>query len=104
MDLSDVSIDVLVAEVKRRLDCQTKPEKRVILVGMSSPHFPCHAKQKTDRAFSISAELQQLGERLRLAGCLASDWVDQSCLAGPGSLAGVIAHPLVSLAWCTMQR
>ena len=33
MDLSDVSIESLMKEVQRRLECQTKPEKRVILVG-----------------------------------------------------------------------
>lgn len=33
MDLTDVTTETLMAEVKRRLDCQTKPEKRVILVG-----------------------------------------------------------------------
>jgi hypothetical protein len=33
MDLSEVSIGDLMAEVKRRLDCQTKPEKRIVLVG-----------------------------------------------------------------------
>lgn len=33
MDLSEASIEDLMAEVQRRLDCQNKPEKRVILVG-----------------------------------------------------------------------
>mmetsp|Transcript_23905 Transcript_23905/g.28929 ORF Transcript_23905/g.28929 Transcript_23905/m.28929 type:complete len:238 (-) Transcript_23905:249-962(-) len=33
MDLSDISTENLMAEVARRLDCQTKPEKRIILVG-----------------------------------------------------------------------
>lgn len=31
--LADVDTEVLVAELKRRLDCQTKPEKHVILIG-----------------------------------------------------------------------
>jgi len=33
MDLSNISTDALMAEMKRRLDCQNKPEKRIILVG-----------------------------------------------------------------------
>eukprot|EP00892_Ulva_mutabilis_P001065 jgi/Ulvmu1/1095/UM106_0011.1 len=33
MDLSEASIEDLMAEVQRRLECQNKPEKRVILVG-----------------------------------------------------------------------
>ena len=33
-DLSEVSVDELLAEVQRRLACQTKPEKRVILIGV----------------------------------------------------------------------
>ncbi len=35
--LAEVDTDVLVAELKRRLDCATKPEKHVILIG---PHPP----------------------------------------------------------------
>lgn len=31
--LADVDTEVLVAELKRRLECQTKPEKHVILIG-----------------------------------------------------------------------
>ena len=37
MDLSEVSVDELLAEVQRRLECQTKPEKRVILIGAVVP-------------------------------------------------------------------
>ena len=33
VDLSEVSVDDLLAEVQRRLDCQLKPEKRLILIG-----------------------------------------------------------------------
>ena len=33
MDLTDVPIDQLVAEVSRRMHCLDKPEKRVIMVG-----------------------------------------------------------------------
>lgn len=32
-DLSEVSTEDLVAEVKRRIECSLKPEKRVILIG-----------------------------------------------------------------------
>jgi cytidylate kinase len=32
-DLAEVSTDALMREVQRRLDCQSKPDKRVILVG-----------------------------------------------------------------------
>ena len=35
-DLSEVSVDDLLAEVQRRLACQSKPEKRVILIGAVS--------------------------------------------------------------------
>ena len=39
-DLSEVSVDELLAEVQRRLVCQTKPEKRVILIGaVAAPLF-----------------------------------------------------------------
>ena len=44
MDLSDVSIESLMKEVQRRLECQTKPEKRVILVGAL-----LHVLQHVDR-------------------------------------------------------
>ena len=33
MDLVDVSTEALMREVQRRLDCQTKPDKRLILIG-----------------------------------------------------------------------
>jgi adenylate kinase len=33
MDLSEISTASLMKEMQRRLDCQTKPEKRIILVG-----------------------------------------------------------------------
>jgi len=33
-DLSDVPTEDLVKEMQRRLSCQTKPEKHVILIGM----------------------------------------------------------------------
>ena len=32
-DLSEVPVAELMAEVRRRLECQDKPEKRLILVG-----------------------------------------------------------------------
>ena len=37
MDLTDVSMETLLGEVRRRLECQMKPEKRVILVGARPP-------------------------------------------------------------------
>lgn len=40
MDLSEASVEDLMAEVQRRLECQSKPEKRVILVGMRRFCFP----------------------------------------------------------------
>ena len=39
-DLSEVSVDDLLAEVQRRLDCQLKPEKRLILIGDVPPAAP----------------------------------------------------------------
>jgi len=36
VDLSEISIGDLMAEVERRLRCQEKPEKRVVLVGKST--------------------------------------------------------------------
>lgn len=33
IDLSECSVGELMEEVQRRLDCQSKPEKRVILIG-----------------------------------------------------------------------
>jgi len=39
-DLSEVSVDDLLAEVQRRLDCQLKPEKRLILIGAIPPAAP----------------------------------------------------------------
>jgi hypothetical protein len=32
-DLTEVPVEALMAEVQRRLECQLKPEKRLILVG-----------------------------------------------------------------------
>ena len=37
VDLSEVSVDELLAEVQRRLECQTKPEKKLILIGALAP-------------------------------------------------------------------
>jgi hypothetical protein len=34
VDLSEVDITDLLHEVQRRIECQTKPEKKVILIGM----------------------------------------------------------------------
>jgi hypothetical protein len=33
MSLEEVPTDALMAEIARRLECQTKPEKRLILIG-----------------------------------------------------------------------
>mmetsp|Transcript_7433 Transcript_7433/g.14041 ORF Transcript_7433/g.14041 Transcript_7433/m.14041 type:complete len:240 (+) Transcript_7433:64-783(+) len=33
LDLSEVSTDALMKEMQRRLECQTKPEKRIVLIG-----------------------------------------------------------------------
>jgi len=33
LDLSEIPVGDLMAEVARRLDCQGKPEKRLILIG-----------------------------------------------------------------------
>jgi len=33
MDLADVPNDAMLREMQRRLDCMTRPEKRIILVG-----------------------------------------------------------------------
>lgn len=33
IDLSEVPASELMGELKRRMDCQDKPEKRIILVG-----------------------------------------------------------------------
>ena len=38
MDLTDIPIDQLVAEVSRRMHCMDKPEKRVIMVGKCVKH------------------------------------------------------------------
>jgi hypothetical protein len=32
-DLSEVSTEKLLCEMQRRLDCQSKPEKRIVLLG-----------------------------------------------------------------------
>ena len=32
-DLTDVPTDELVKEMQRRLSCQTKPERHIILIG-----------------------------------------------------------------------
>ena len=37
MNLTDVPVDELVAEVSRRMHCLDKPEKRVIMVGRYMP-------------------------------------------------------------------
>jgi adenylate kinase len=34
VDLSEVPVDALMKEVQRRMECASKPEKRIILVGM----------------------------------------------------------------------
>ena len=39
-DLSEVPVAALLAEVERRLQCQTKPEKRLVLVGAREPPPP----------------------------------------------------------------
>lgn len=33
VDLSEVTSEELLKELQHRLDCQTKPEKRLILIG-----------------------------------------------------------------------
>lgn len=33
IDLSEVSTEVLLQEMQRRLDCLNKPEKRLVLIG-----------------------------------------------------------------------
>jgi hypothetical protein len=37
--LAEVSTDALMREIKRRLDCQSKPDKRLILVGGVTPKW-----------------------------------------------------------------
>lgn len=33
MDLSELPTEALVKEIERRLDCLTKPERRLVLIG-----------------------------------------------------------------------
>ena len=40
-DLLDVPTEELLKEVQRRLECQTKPEKRLILVGQQHISSAC---------------------------------------------------------------
>ena len=37
--LAELSTEALMREVQRRLDCQTKPDKRLILIGPSVPQM-----------------------------------------------------------------
>ena len=43
MDLADVPNDAMLREMQRRLDCLTRPEKRVILVGARVSYVLCAA-------------------------------------------------------------
>ena len=40
VDLSECSVAELMSEVERRLECQNKPEKRVILIGACAADCP----------------------------------------------------------------
>ena len=48
MDLAEVPIDELVAEVSRRMHCLDKPEKRVIMVGEDGDAFQMIVKLQSD--------------------------------------------------------
>ena len=55
MDLAEVPIDELVAEVSRRMHCLDKPEKRVIMVGKGA-----------DANLDVDPDIQQLCQHHRI--------------------------------------
>ena len=58
MDLADVPNDAMLREMQRRLDCMTRPEKRVILVGallpLCSARGSCFAAATRERRSVLS--------------------------------------------------
>ena len=42
LDLSEIPVEELVHEVQRRLECLSKPEKRLILIGEACRCGPRH--------------------------------------------------------------
>ena len=40
MDLSEIPTEKLLCEMQRRLECQSKPEKRIVLLGANAPIHP----------------------------------------------------------------
>jgi hypothetical protein len=42
MDLSEIPTEKLLCEMQRRLECQNKPEKRIVLLGADAPSIPVH--------------------------------------------------------------
>lgn len=49
VDLSEVPVDALVKEVQRRMECATKPEKRIILIGAPLPRWSRRQLSRSSR-------------------------------------------------------
>lgn len=57
MDLSEIPTEKLLCEMQRRLECQSKPEKRIVLLGAghhpeSLPILPHHEKVREQSLFT----------------------------------------------------
>uniref|UniRef100_A0A7S0N1U9 adenylate kinase n=1 Tax=Pyramimonas obovata TaxID=1411642 RepID=A0A7S0N1U9_9CHLO len=87
MDLSEISTDALMKEMQRRLDCMSKPEKRLILVGppgsgkgtqspkIKNEHCLCHLATGDMLRAAVAAKTK-LGMEAKAAmesGALVSD-------------------------------
>eukprot|EP01023_Acetabularia_acetabulum_P052491 TRINITY_DN5825_c0_g1_i1.p1 TRINITY_DN5825_c0_g1~~TRINITY_DN5825_c0_g1_i1.p1 ORF type:complete len:243 (+),score=55.61 TRINITY_DN5825_c0_g1_i1:31-759(+) len=87
VDLSEVATDSLMAEIQRRLECMTKPEKRIILVGppgcgkgtqspiIKSEHCLCHLAtgDMLREAVAAKTEMGLKAKAAMDAGALVSD-------------------------------
>lgn len=87
IDLSDVSVDDLMKEVQRRLECATKPEKRVVLIGppgcgkgtqspmIKAEHCLCHLATGDMLRAAVAAKtpLGLEAKKAMEAGALVSD-------------------------------
>ena len=97
--LADVSIDALIGEVTRRMDCTRKPDKRLILIGPPGTTRTCTQSRSRVQYKMCATHLGWMRGVVRVAVCRL--WEGHS---GPSSQARELPLPLGHWRYATRRR